>query len=94
MLHDPICSLSERADRFLRLAQLGHPNAWARWDNDHELLVEAFRNRDHDLAVRTIAQHLARTAFTAMADIAPQVDATATRAALNLLTPPQPALRK
>ena len=94
MLHDSICSLSERADRFLRLAQLGHPNAWARWDNDHELLVEAFRNRDHDLAVRTIAQHLARTAFTAMADIAPQVDATATRAALNLLTPPEPALRK
>jgi DNA-binding GntR family transcriptional regulator len=84
-LHNAICSLGERAERFLRIAQLGHPTAWARWDADHATLVEAFRNRDHDLAVRTIAQHLARTAFTAMADIAPQRDATATRAALNLL---------
>ncbi|GAA3044226.1 GntR family transcriptional regulator [Pseudonocardia yunnanensis] len=85
MLHDSICGLRERAERFLRLAQLGHPMAWARWDEDHEKLIEAFRNRDHDLAVRTIAQHLARTAFTAMADIAPRLDAAATRAALNLL---------
>jgi len=29
-----------------------------------------------------------------MADISPQLDATATRAALNLLTPPEPALHK
>lgn len=88
-LHDTICSLGERAERFLRLAQLGNPGASSRWDADHETLVQAFRRRDHDLAVRTIAQHLARTAFTAMADIAPHQDATATRAALNLLlTPP------
>ncbi|GAA4707837.1 GntR family transcriptional regulator [Pseudonocardia yuanmonensis] len=85
MLHDSIGNLSERSERFLRLAQLGHPTSWARWDADHETLVDAFRDRDHDLAVRTIAQHLARTAFTAMADIAPQRDATATRTALNLL---------
>ena len=31
------------------------------------------------------AQHLARTAFTAMADIAPHMNALTTRAALNLL---------
>ncbi|WP_345421375.1 GntR family transcriptional regulator [Actinomycetospora chlora] len=86
-LHDSICALGERAERFLRLAQLGHPGASSRWDTDHEVLVRAFRLRDHDLAVRTIAQHLARTAFTAMADIAPERDATATRAALNLLLP-------
>jgi DNA-binding GntR family transcriptional regulator len=86
-LHDAIRGLGERSERFLRIAQLGHPAAWARWDDDHATLVEAFRNRDHDLAVRTIAQHLARTAFTAMADIAPTLDAAATRAALNLLLP-------
>ena len=85
MLHDSICSLGERAERFLRLAQLGHPTAWARWDEDHETLVKAFRERNHDLAVQTIAEHLARTAFTAMADIAPHRDAAATRTALNLL---------
>lgn len=84
-LHGSICSLADRSERFLRIAQLGHPNAWARWDADHEALVDAFRTRDHDLAVRTIAEHLARTAFTAMADIAPHLDATATRAALNLV---------
>ncbi len=69
----------------MRLAQLGHLASWARWDADHETLVEAFRAHDHDGAVRTIALHLARIAFTAMADIAPHVDATTTRAALNLL---------
>jgi DNA-binding GntR family transcriptional regulator len=84
-LHESICSLGERADRFLRFAQLGHPTAWARWDADHEALVEAFRARDHGLAVRTIAEHLARTAFTVMTDIAPHLDPSATRAALNLL---------
>lgn len=87
-LHDSICTLGDRSERFLRLAQLGRPTAWARWDEDHEVLVEAYRTRDHDLAVRTIAQHLARTAFTAMADIAPHLDASATRAALNLLLAP------
>ncbi|MEQ3553941.1 GntR family transcriptional regulator [Pseudonocardia nematodicida] len=86
-LHDTICSLGDRSERFLRLAQLGHPRSWSRWDADHETLVEAFRDRDHDLAVQTIAQHLARTASTAIADIAPHRDATATRAALNLLLP-------
>jgi len=85
VLHDSIQALSERAERFLRLAQLGRPVAWSRWDADHEMLVEAYRNRDHDLAVRTIAQHLARTAFTVMTDVDPCLDASATRAALNLL---------
>jgi DNA-binding GntR family transcriptional regulator len=84
-LYDSMGGLAERSERFLRIAQLGQPSRWARWDADHETLVGAFRNRDHDLAVRTIAEHLARTCFTAMADIAPHVDATATRAALNLL---------
>jgi len=78
-------SLSESGERFLRIAQLGHPVSWTRWDADHQKLIEAFRNRDHDTAVVTIAQHLARTAVTAMADVAPHMDATATRAALNLI---------
>lgn len=85
MLLETLAGLSDRAERFLRLAKLGHPQATGRWDTDHEVLVEAFRTRDHDLAVTTIAQHLARTAFTAMADIAPRLDAVATRAALNLV---------
>ena len=84
-LQNSITSLRETSERFLRLAQLGHLASWARWDADHEALVEAFKAHDHDAAVRTIAQHLARTAFTAMADIAPHLDATTTRAALNLL---------
>ncbi|QJY44473.1 GntR family transcriptional regulator [Pseudonocardia broussonetiae] len=85
MLADALCTLGERADRFLRLAQFGTPVASSRWDADHGTLVDAYRTADHDLAVRTIAQHLARTAFTALADIAPCEDATATRAALKLL---------
>lgn len=86
MLADSLRGLGDRAERFLRLAKLGHAQASHRWDADHETLVEAFRDRDHDLAVSTIAQHLARTAFTAMADIAPRQDAVATRSALNLLS--------
>jgi DNA-binding GntR family transcriptional regulator len=84
-LQNSITSLRETGERFLRLAQLGHPVPWSLWDADHEALVEAFRAHDHDGAVSVIARHLARTAFTAMADIAPHLDATATRAALNLI---------
>ena len=80
-----IATLSETSERFVRVAQLGHPASWMRWDADHEALIEAFERRDHDAAIRTIAQHLARTAFTAMADIAPHMNALTTRAALNLL---------
>lgn len=85
MLEDAICTLGDRAERFLRMAQFGTPMTSSRWDADHGTLVEAFRAGDHDLAVRTIAQHLARTAFTALAEIAPCEDAAATRAALKLL---------
>ncbi|MFB9382068.1 FCD domain-containing protein [Pseudonocardia petroleophila] len=85
MLDGAICALGDRSERFLRMAQFSTPMASSRWDADHGTLVEAFRSGDHDLAVRTIAQHLARTAFTALADIAPCEDATATRAALRLL---------
>ncbi|AEY85500.1 hypothetical protein SHJG_0220 [Streptomyces hygroscopicus subsp. jinggangensis 5008] len=84
-LRKTIASMSETSERFVRLAQLGHPASWTRWDADHEALIEAFSHRDHDAAVRIIAQHLARTAFTAMADIAPHLDAQTTRAALRLL---------
>lgn len=84
-LRRSLSSLSESSERFLRIAQLGHPVSRTRQDADHQKLVEAFRDRDHDTAVVTIAQHLARTALTAMADVAPQLDAMATRAALNLI---------
>jgi DNA-binding GntR family transcriptional regulator len=84
-LRNSIAALSETSDRFLRIAQLGHPGSWTRWDADHEKLVAAFQSRDHDTAVATIAQHIARTGLTAMADVAPHLDVPATRAALNLI---------
>ena len=94
MLHDPICSLSERADRFLRLAQLGHPNAWARWDNDHEPVGRGVpqprprpggpddRPAPGPRGLHSDGRHR------------PPGRRHRHPRRLNLLTPPQPALRK
>lgn len=79
-----IASLGEHSERYIRLAQLGTDTSWVRGDQDHQALLDAFRTQDHDGAKRIIARHLARTALTVMADIAPECEPTTTRTALQI----------
>jgi DNA-binding GntR family transcriptional regulator len=79
-----ITSLGEHSERYIRLAQLGTDASWVRGEKDHQALLDAFRARDHDGAKRVIARHLARTALTVMADIAPECEPSTTRTALQI----------
>lgn len=81
-----IASLGEHCERYIRLAQLGQggSGSWEHGHRDHEALLRAFGDRDHDTATAVIARHLARTALTVMADVAPEFDPVTTRTALRL----------
>ncbi|PAZ16096.1 GntR family transcriptional regulator [Streptomyces sp. SA15] len=79
-----LVSLGEHSDRYIRLAQLGVPSSWGRAHADHEALLEALRLRDPAEAARLIARHLARTALSVLADVAPEYEPAATRTALGI----------
>ncbi|KUN60465.1 GntR family transcriptional regulator [Streptomyces canus] len=79
-----LVSLGEHSERYIRLAQLGIHNSWARAHSEHEALLEALRRSDKDEAVRVISRHLARTALNVLADIAPEYEPAATRTALGI----------
>ncbi|MFJ1806860.1 MULTISPECIES: GntR family transcriptional regulator [unclassified Streptomyces] len=79
-----LASLGEHSERYIRLAQLGVHNSWARAHSEHEALLEALRLSDKDEAVRVISRHLARTALNVLADIAPEYEPAATRTALGI----------
>jgi DNA-binding GntR family transcriptional regulator len=79
-----LASLAEQSERYIRLAQLGVPGSWGRAHKEHEALLEALRGGDPAEAARVIARHLARTALSVLADIAPEYEPTATRTALQI----------
>jgi DNA-binding GntR family transcriptional regulator len=79
-----LASLGEHSERYIRLAQLGVPASWGRAHTDHEALLEALRLSDPDEAARVIARHLARTALSVLADVAPEYEPAATRTALGI----------
>jgi DNA-binding GntR family transcriptional regulator len=79
-------SLGERCERYVRLAQLGVAGSWARAERDHQELLTALRARDEPTAKQVIARHLARTALSVMADVAPEREPVATREALRIAT--------
>lgn len=84
-LHRMMDSLAEHSERYIRLAQLGVPGAWARAHQEHEALLTALRARDEAKARQVVARHLARTALSVMADVAPEHEPTATRSALRIV---------
>lgn len=79
-----LASLGEHSERYVRLAQLGAPGSWGRAHTDHEALLEALRLGDPTEAARSIARHLARTALSVLADVAPEYEPAATRTALGI----------
>lgn len=79
-----LASLGEHSERYIRLAQLGAPASWGRAHEEHEALLEALRLSDPAEAARVVARHLARTALSVLADIAPEYEPAATRTALGI----------
>ncbi|MGW0710251.1 GntR family transcriptional regulator [Streptomyces sp. NPDC002643] len=78
-----LSSLAEHSERYIRLAQLGVPGSSARARKEHEALLEALKANDEAEAGRVVAGHLARTALSVMADVAPEYEPVTTRAALR-----------
>ncbi|MGA5200492.1 GntR family transcriptional regulator [Streptomyces variegatus] len=79
-----LASLGEHSERYIRLAQLGAPASWGRAYAEHEALLKALRLGDPSEAARVVARHLARTALSVLADIAPEYEPVATRTALGI----------
>ncbi|WP_435283513.1 GntR family transcriptional regulator [Streptomyces koelreuteriae] len=79
-----LASLAEQSERYIRLAQLGVPGSWARAHKEHEALLEALRTSDPAEAAHVIARHLARTALSVLADVAPEYEPSSTRTALQI----------
>lgn len=80
-----LASLGEHSERYIRLAQLGEPASWGRAHAEHEALLEALRMSEPTEAARVIARHLARTALSVLADVAPEYEPAATRTALGIV---------
>ncbi|MDT0566176.1 GntR family transcriptional regulator [Streptomyces sp. DSM 3412] len=79
-----LASLGEHSERYIRLAQLGAPATWGKAYAEHEALLEALSQSDPAEAARVVARHLARTALSVLADIAPEYEPAATRTALGI----------
>jgi DNA-binding GntR family transcriptional regulator len=77
-------SLAEQSERYIRLADLGAPGSWVRAHREHEALLEALHASDPGESARVIARHLARTALSVLADIAPEYEPAAVRTALGI----------
>jgi DNA-binding GntR family transcriptional regulator len=79
-----LASLAEHSERYIRLAQLGSPGSWARAQKEHEAMLDALRASDPGEAARVVTRHLARTALSVLAEVAPEYEPAATRTALAI----------
>jgi DNA-binding GntR family transcriptional regulator len=76
----------DRAERARRYSMFGSPaRAWEVGNDEHEAIVEACEARDAELAAGLLARHLARSALTVLAKVAPEEEPVAVRAALQLV---------
>jgi DNA-binding GntR family transcriptional regulator len=80
--------LSDHSERYRRV-YLSEPRAWSSAIEEHEAIFEACRAGDAPLAGERIARHLARTALTVIAGVAPEHDPAPVRTSLQMVTPLQ-----
>lgn len=76
-------SQADRAERYRRLYQVADPRAWAIGDEEHGAIVAACLERAPEVAAQQLARHLARTALSLMAHLAPEQEPRAVRLALR-----------
>jgi DNA-binding GntR family transcriptional regulator len=80
---DPIL---DRSERYRRSSLFGSPaRTWELGNDEHEAIVAACEARHPQDAAALLARHLARSALTVLAKIAPEEDPVAVRAALDLV---------
>jgi DNA-binding GntR family transcriptional regulator len=80
---DPIL---DRSERYRRSSLFGSPaRTWELGNDEHEAIVAACEARDPKEAAALLARHLARSALTILAKIAPEEDPVAVRAALDVV---------
>jgi DNA-binding GntR family transcriptional regulator len=77
-----IGELSDHAERYRRIF-LSQPRAWAAVATEHAAIVDACEARDPGLAAERLAAHLATTALTVCATLAPEYEPAAVREALQ-----------
>ena len=80
-----INELSDHAERYRRIF-LSRPLAWSSAAGDHAAILEAFQARDAQRVASRLASHLATTALTVCAALAPEHDPAAVRESLRLVT--------
>jgi DNA-binding GntR family transcriptional regulator len=76
----------DASERYRRIKLQTIPHAREVAEAEHVAILTACRERNLDAAVELLARHLARTALTVVAQVAPQYEPTAVRTALKLVT--------
>jgi DNA-binding GntR family transcriptional regulator len=85
--------LSDHSERYRRV-YLAEPRAWTTAAEEHRAIHVACLGRQPEAAARQLARHLARTALTLIASLAPEHDPRPVREALALITgEPEPDTR-
>jgi DNA-binding GntR family transcriptional regulator len=80
---DPVV---DRSERYRRSSLYRSPaRTWEIGNDEHEAIVAAIEARDESAAATLLARHLARSALTVLAQIAPDEDPVAIRAALGMV---------
>ena len=75
--------LSDHAERYRRAYISGDPRAWSVGAAEHREIYEAVKRGDASAASVATVQHLARTALTVLANLAPTHDPTLVRGAMH-----------
>jgi len=76
----------DASERYRRIKLQTIPHAREVAEAEHTAIFAACRERNLDAAVELLARHLARTALTVVAQVAPEYEPTAVRTALKLVT--------
>jgi DNA-binding GntR family transcriptional regulator len=80
---DPVV---DRSERYRRSSLFRSPaRTWEIGNDEHEAIVTAVEERDPEAASVLLARHLARSALTVLAKIAPDEDPVSIRAALEVV---------
>jgi DNA-binding GntR family transcriptional regulator len=77
-------SLMDRGEQYRFVYQVSGPRSWAAGAAEHGRIVQAYRDHDGALAAQDLAAHLARTALSIIAQVAPEHDPVTLREALAL----------
>lgn len=85
-LHEAIQRFLTGSERYQRLMVRTTEQVWEVGEAEHAAIVLACRKGDQYLAMEMLARHLARTALTLIAHVAPEYDPVTIRTALRIFT--------